>query len=92
VLRSLIERADTTRGSAIFALGYWAGCRVTDVAHMEHDHLQITTKAGSITVGHKAAKQRTIDLHNEARSTTTSTTAAVTVTALMSSPPSALSG
>jgi site-specific recombinase XerD len=67
VLRSLIERDDTRRGTAIFALGYWAGCRVSDVAHLEHDHIHITTKAGSITVGHKAGKQRTIDLHNEAR-------------------------
>jgi integrase len=67
VLRSLIERADTRCGTAIFALGYWAGCRVSDVAWLEQDHIQVTTKAGSITVGHKAGKQRIIDLHNEAR-------------------------
>jgi len=32
VLRSLVEREDTPRGTALFALGYWAGCRVSDVS------------------------------------------------------------
>jgi site-specific recombinase XerD len=67
VLRSLIEREGTTRGAAIFALGYWAGCRVSDVAHLETAHLHVTPKLGWMTVGHKGGKQRTVDLHNEAR-------------------------
>lgn len=67
VLRSLIERDGSMRGAAIFALGYWAGCRVSDVAWLESAHVHVTTKAGSITVGYKGSKQRTIDLHNEAR-------------------------
>jgi len=66
VLRSLVEREGTARGAAIFALGYWAGCRVSDVAWVETAHLHITTKVGWMTVGHKGGKQRTVDLHNEA--------------------------
>jgi len=67
VLRSLVEREGTTRGAAIFALGYWAGCRVSDLAHLETVHLHVTPKLGWMTVGHKGGKQRTVDLHNEAR-------------------------
>ena len=29
ILRSLVEQAGDQRGAAIFALGYWAGCRVS---------------------------------------------------------------
>lgn len=67
VLRSLVEREGTTRGAAIFSLGYWAGCRVSDVAWLEMAALHISPKAGWMTVGHKGGKQRTIDLHNDAR-------------------------
>jgi hypothetical protein len=37
VLKNLIERATDhgdLRGAAIFALGYFAGCRVSDVSHL----------------------------------------------------------
>lgn len=67
VLRTLVERDATTRGAAIFALGYWAGCRVSDVAWLELAQVQVSPKAGWVTVGHKGGKQRTIDLHNDAR-------------------------
>lgn len=67
VLRTLVERDGTLRGAAIFALGYWAGCRVSDVAHLETAQLHVTPKLGWMTVGYKGGKQRTIDLHNEAR-------------------------
>lgn len=67
VLRSLVERDGTTRGAAIFSLGYWTGCRVSDVAWLEMAALHISSKAGWMTVGHKGGKQRTIDLHNDAR-------------------------
>src|SRR5258708_2843915 len=29
VLRSLVERQEDARGEALFALGYWAGCRAS---------------------------------------------------------------
>src|SRR6266571_4962288 len=33
ILRTLVEQAEDLRGEAMFALGYWAGCRVSDFAH-----------------------------------------------------------
>jgi site-specific recombinase XerD len=71
VVRELVEREceDTgdLRGVAAFALGYWGGCRVSDVSWLEMDKLHVTTKAGSMIVGHKGGKQREVDLTNEAR-------------------------
>ena len=32
VLRELVEQSDDPRGAAVFGLGYWAGCRVSDVS------------------------------------------------------------
>src|SRR5713226_4190602 len=32
ILPTLVEQAEDLRGEALFALGYWAGCRVSDVA------------------------------------------------------------
>ena len=32
ILRTLVEQEEDRRGAAIFALGYWAGCRVSDVS------------------------------------------------------------
>jgi len=71
VLRELVEREceDTgdRRGVAVFALGYWAGCRVSDVSWLLMENLRVTTKAGWMMVGHKGGKQREVDLTNEAR-------------------------
>lgn len=66
-VRQIVERANDIRGEAIFALGYWAGCRVSDVSHLLMEHTHITSKAGWIHVGHKGDKWRDIDLVNEAR-------------------------
>ncbi len=38
--RSVVEQAEDLRGEALFALGYWAGCRVSDVAHLLKEGLQ----------------------------------------------------
>jgi site-specific recombinase XerD len=67
VLRDLVDREADLRGHAVFALGYWAGCRVSDVSWLRLDLAHSTGKAGWMTVGHKGGKQRTIDLVNEAR-------------------------
>ena len=42
VLRNLVERHADLRGQAIFALGYWAGLRVSDVSWqlMEDTHIE----------------------------------------------------
>ena len=66
-MRQVVERANDIRGEAIFALGYWAGCRVSDVSHLMMEHTHVTSKAGWIHVGHKGDKWRDIDLVNEAR-------------------------
>ncbi len=68
VIRDLVEREADVRGKAAFALGYWAGCRVSDVAFLLLDQTHVSRKTGWVTVGHKGGKERTIDLVNEARS------------------------
>ena len=67
ILKELIE-ADDVRGKAMFALGYYAGCRASDVCWFRLDQVQhLTRKSGQITVGYKRGQLRTIDLANEAR-------------------------
>jgi site-specific recombinase XerD len=67
VLRNLVEKADDLRGQALFALGYWAGCRVSDVSYLLMEHTHVGPKIGWLHVGHKGGKFRDIDLLNEAR-------------------------
>lgn len=67
VLRSLVERDGTARGAALFALGFWAGCRVSDIAWLRVADTHLTRKAGWLQVGHKGGKVRDIDLHNAVR-------------------------
>jgi integrase len=55
------------RGEALFALGYWAGCRVSDVAHLLVEHTHVGPKIGWLHVGYKGGKFREIDLLNQAR-------------------------
>jgi site-specific recombinase XerD len=66
-LRDLVERAGDLRGEAIFALGYWAGCRVSDVSWLRMEHTHVGPKIGWLHVGYKGGKMRDIDLLNEAR-------------------------
>src|SRR5258708_857234 len=67
VLCNLLEKAGDLRGKVIFALGYWAGCRMSDVAHLLMEHTHVGPKIGWLHVGHKGEKFRDIDLLNEAR-------------------------
>jgi len=41
VLRNLVERSRDLRGKAMFALGYWAGYRVSDVSYLLMKHTQV---------------------------------------------------
>ena len=67
ILKELIE-AEDLRGKAMFALGYYAGCRASDVCWFRLDQVQhLTRKSGQITVGYKRGQLRTIDLANEGR-------------------------
>lgn len=79
-LRNVVERATAPRvnkrkqvlpgdlrGAAIFALGYYAGLRVSDIAHLTLEHTHIGPKVGWIRAGHKRETYRDLDLINEAR-------------------------
>lgn len=68
VLKQLVEQQATCRFAAIFALGYWTGLRISEIAHLRMDQCQVNQRAGSITlVDAKGGKTRTLDLHNMAR-------------------------
>lgn len=67
VLRTLVEQEEDRRGAAIFALGYWAGCRVSDVSWLQMAHAHVGPKVGWLHVGYKGGKWRDIDLINDAR-------------------------
>jgi site-specific recombinase XerD len=63
----LVDKHADLRGQAIFALGYWVGCRVSNVSHLKLAHTHVGPKLGWLRVGHKGDKFRDIDLLNEAR-------------------------
>lgn len=67
VLKNLVERADDVRGEALFALGYWAGCRVSDVSHLMMKNVHLKSRSGWVKVGYKGNKMREIDLSKPAR-------------------------
>ena len=69
VLRNLVERENQTRSAAIFALGYYAGCRVSDIAWLLNEHTHLTNKTGWLHIGHKGGKSREIEVLNEVRFT-----------------------
>jgi len=68
VLRNRVEAEQSQRLSAIFALGYWAGLRISEVSQLQLEDCVINQRAGHITIiDSKGGKTRLIDLHNEAR-------------------------
>jgi integrase len=67
VLKNLVEREGSERSAAIFALGYWAGCRVSDVSWLAVENAHVGPKVGWLRVGHKGGKLREIDLLNQVR-------------------------
>jgi site-specific recombinase XerD len=67
ILCSLVEQAGDQRGAALFALGYWAGCRVSDVSWLQMAHTHVGPEMGWLHVGYKGSKWRDIVLMNEAR-------------------------
>lgn len=67
ILKELIGTEDL-RGKALFALGYYAGCRASDLCWFRLDQVHhLTKKSGQITIGYKRGQLRTLDLVNEAR-------------------------
>ena len=67
VLKNLVEREGSARSAAIFALGYWAGCRVSDVSWLTVENCHVGPKVGWLRVGHKGGKTRDVDLLNRTR-------------------------
>ncbi len=66
VLLNLVKQEDR-RGKALFALGYWAGCRVTDIVDLQMGNAHVGAKSGWLHLGGEGVKARDIDLVNEAR-------------------------
>ncbi len=66
-LKNLVERDGKVRSEALFSLGYWAGCRVSDVSWLTVENCHVGPKVGWVRVGHKGGKIRDIDLLNEVR-------------------------
>jgi site-specific recombinase XerD len=67
ILRTLVEQENDRRGAALFALGYWAGCRVSDLSWLQMAHTHVGPKVGWVHIGYKGGKWRDIDLMNEVR-------------------------
>lgn len=66
VLQNLVKQEDR-RGKALFALGYWVGCRVTDIVDLQLGDTHVGARSGWLHLGGEGAKARDIDLVNEAR-------------------------
>ncbi len=66
VLLNLVKQEDR-RGKALFALGYWAGCRVTDIVDLQMGDTHVGPKSGWLHLGGEGVKARDIDLSNGAR-------------------------
>lgn len=67
VLKNLIERDGSARSAALFALGYYAGCRVSDVSWLLVENVHLSERSGWMRVGYKGNKTREIDLAKPAR-------------------------
>src|SRR5579859_965865 len=50
VLKTMVEQHATPRFAAIFALGYWAGLRISEIAALRLDQCMINQRAGCITL------------------------------------------
>ena len=67
ILRSLVEQEGDPRGTALFALGYWAGCRVSEISWLQMVHTHVGPQEGWLHVGYKGSKWRDIHLLDQAR-------------------------
>ncbi len=68
VVKTLVEQSGSRRLTAVFALAYWAGMRISEIASLRLGQCEINRRAGTVTIlDGKGGKTRTLDLHNEAR-------------------------
>jgi site-specific recombinase XerD len=66
ILCSLVKQEDDRRGASLFALGYWAGCRVSELSWLKMADTHVGPEAGWLHVGTKESKERDITLLNQA--------------------------
>ena len=67
-VKTLVNREKSLRLSAIFALGYWTGLRISEIATMRLADVTVNQRSGMIdVVDSKGGKNRRLDLHNESR-------------------------
>ncbi len=67
VLCALVEQEANQRGAALFALGYWAGCRVSELSWLQMADTHVGPEEAWLHVGNQGSKGRDIDLLNAAR-------------------------
>ena len=67
VLCALVEQEANRRGAALFALGYWAGCRVSELSWLQMADTHVGPEEAWLHVGNQGSKGRDIDLLNAAR-------------------------
>lgn len=68
VLKALVEHTESARLAAIFALAYWAGLRIGEIAELQLAHCTVNQRTGALTIADaKGGKTRTLDLPNPAR-------------------------
>ena len=66
ILISLVEQDEDLRGKALFALGYWAGCRVSEVSWLQMVHTHVGPKESWLHIGYEGSRWRDINLLEEA--------------------------
>jgi integrase len=70
VLKNLVERSGSQRVAAIFALAYWAGLRISEIAQLKFADCDVNKHTGTIIIHDgKGGETRTLDLHSQARRT-----------------------
>jgi site-specific recombinase XerD len=62
LLRLLVRQAGDRRGAALFALGYWAGCRVSEISWLTMAQTHVGPQQGWLYIDHDGRKGREIDL------------------------------
>jgi site-specific recombinase XerD len=67
ILQKLVLVDGKKRSIAIWALGYWAGCSVSDIAWLMNSDTHLNQKQSWLRVGHKTGKVRDINLRVEAQ-------------------------
>jgi site-specific recombinase XerD len=66
ILGLLVEKTGDKRGKALFALGYWAGCRVSEISRLRVADTHVGSEEGWLHFESQKGKWRDIDLLSHA--------------------------